>query len=163
MGVCKDARKGRRFAPRPAGIRAACECERSGAQVSESEIAGKLADAFASAWNRHDMDALAGLFFQDATFVNVAGTYLKGRDGIRRQHAAVHAGPFRNSVLRAEVADAREAAPGVIVAHVHTQLEGDDRFAGQTRRSLMTFVIERRSGSWWFADAQNTTIVPPPG
>jgi uncharacterized protein (TIGR02246 family) len=131
--------------------------------VSEPHSAGELAAGFASAWNQHDMDALAGLFHADAAFVNVAGAYLQGREDIRRQHAAVHAGPYKDSVLRAEVLDARELAPGVIVAHVRTELDGDDRVPGQTRRSLVTFVIERRAGLWRFAAAHNTNVVPPAG
>jgi uncharacterized protein (TIGR02246 family) len=129
--------------------------------VPESKIAGELAAGFASAWNQHDMDELARLFHPDAAFVNVVGTYLKGQDDIRRHHAAGHAGPFKMSVLRTEVVDAREIVPGVIVAHVQTELDGDDRVPGQTRRTIVTFVIERRAGLWRFAAAHNTNVVPP--
>ena len=73
---------------------------------------------FANAWNTHDMDALAILFHEDGTFVNVVGSYEKGREEIRQSHAAIHASFYKDSVLRAEVLDARELVPGVIVAHV---------------------------------------------
>jgi uncharacterized protein (TIGR02246 family) len=128
--------------------------------VSESDIAGELAAAFASAWNSHDMDVLARLFHEDAAFVNVRGTYLQGQEEIRRHHAAGHAGPFKESGLRAEVVDARELVPGVIVAHMRTELDGDERVPGQMRRSLVTLVIERRIGLWRFAAAHNTDVVP---
>jgi len=122
--------------------------------------ARELVARFANAWNRHDMDALAALFHEDATFVNVRGTYLKGREEIRQQHAAIHAGPYRDSVLRAVLIDAREPVPGVIVAHVSTELDGDARAQGQTRHSLATFVIEQRAGLWRFAAAHNTWVLP---
>jgi uncharacterized protein (TIGR02246 family) len=135
--------------------------EWSGVEVSESDVAGELAAGFARAWNGHDMDEFARLFHEDAAFVSVRGTYLRGQEEIRRHHAAVHAGPFKQSALRAEVVDARELAPGVIVAHMRTELNGDDRVPGQMRRSLMTLVIEQRAGVWRFAAAHNTDVVPP--
>lgn len=131
--------------------------------MSASDVAGELAARFARAWNQHDMDVLARLFHEDAAFVNVGGAYLKGAEEIRRQHAAVHAGPYKNSVLRAEVVDARELAPGIIVAHVQTELDGDDRAPGQRRHSLATFVIEQRGGLWRFTAAHNTEVLPPAG
>ena len=82
------------------------------------EIANELMADFANAWNTHDMDALAILFHEDGTFVNVVGSYEKGREEIRQSHAAIHASFYKDSVLRAEVLDARELVPGVIVAHV---------------------------------------------
>ena len=149
--------------PERAGSRWPAASEREvGVKVSESDIAGELAAGFASAWNQHDMDALARLFHEDAAFVNVRGTYLRGRAEIRQQHAAVHAGPYKDSILRAEIVDAREPVPGLIVTHARTELDGDDRAPGQTRRSLVTFVIERRAGRWRFSASHNTNVLPPP-
>ena len=44
-----------------------------------SHIASELSASFAHAWNEHDIDTLAGLFHQDAAFVNVRGGYLTNR------------------------------------------------------------------------------------
>ena len=52
------------------------------------------------AWNRHDMDALAGLFTRDADFVQVNGRRWVGTEEIRRNHAAVHAMMFKDSVWK---------------------------------------------------------------
>ncbi len=131
--------------------------------MTEPDVAGDLAASFARAWNQHDMDALADLFHDDAAFVNVRGAYLTSREEIRAQHAAIHSGPYRDSVLRVEVMDTRELAPGVIVAHVRTELDGDERVLGQTRHSLVTFVIEQRAGLWRYSTAHNTFVLPPVG
>ena len=128
--------------------------------MSKSEIADRLVANFARAWNQHDMDALAGLFHEDAAFVNVLGSYLTGRDQIRAQHAAIHAGPYKDSILRAEVVDARDLAPGVILVHVRTELDGDARAPDETRQSIVTFVIEQRAQQWPFAAAHNTLANP---
>ena len=40
---------------------------------SDTDAVEKAVNAFAEAWNRHDMPALGALFAPDADFVNVAG------------------------------------------------------------------------------------------
>ena len=130
-------------------------------RLAASEVAAELAARFADAWNRHDTDELASLFDDDASFVNVVGAHLRGRDAIRQAHASVHAGPYRNSRILVEVEDVRELAPNVIVAHVRTELEGDDRVPGEIRRSLLTLVIHRGRGGWDIDTAQNTFVVVP--
>jgi uncharacterized protein (TIGR02246 family) len=107
----------------------------------------------------HDVDALALLFREDGTFVNVVGTYERGREEIQHLHAAIHASFYKDSAIRSEVLDARELVPSVFVAHVASALEGDARARGQTTRHLATYVIERRAGSWKFTEAHNTRIV----
>jgi ketosteroid isomerase-like protein len=42
--------------------------------------------AFQAAWNAHDMDALAALFHEGATFVNRFGHYVRGIDEIVALH-----------------------------------------------------------------------------
>jgi uncharacterized protein (TIGR02246 family) len=124
-------------------------------------IADELAADYANAWNAHDADALTLLFHEDGTFVNVIGSYEKGREEIRHLHAAIHASFYKDSVLRSVVLDARELVPGVVVAHISNELEGDARAPGQTVRTLATYVIEQRAGSWKVTAAHNTRVVPP--
>jgi uncharacterized protein (TIGR02246 family) len=124
-------------------------------------VAEELMAGYTSAWNAHDINALAALFHENGTFVNVNGSYEKGREEIRQLHAAIHASFYKDSVLRAEVLDARELVPGVIVAHVSNELDGDARAPGQTIRTLATYVIEQRGGLWKFTAGHNTRIVPP--
>jgi uncharacterized protein (TIGR02246 family) len=126
--------------------------------MHEMEQAAEVADGFAAAWNRHDMEALGRLFHDDADFVNVVGMQMRGRASIQDQHSIIHAGAYRNSSLRVAVEDARKLGPGVIVAHVRSELEGDERAPLQTRQTLMTIVIEKRSDEWKIVAAHNTAI-----
>jgi uncharacterized protein (TIGR02246 family) len=104
---------------------------------------------------------LAGLFDDDAAFVNVAGGYLRGRGEIEQVHAAGHAGPFKTSALTAWAEDARSLGPDVIIAHVRSELRGDDRVPGQARRSLLSLVIERRGSLGKIVAAHNTNVAVP--
>ncbi len=74
-------------------------------------IADELAAGYASAWNVPDTDAMALLVHEDGAFVNVNGTYEKGQEEIRRLRVAIHAGFYRDSVLRSVVLDARSWRP----------------------------------------------------
>lgn len=124
-------------------------------------VASEMAGGFATAWNRHDMEALGRLFHDDAAFVNIVGVHMRGRESIQGGHGVAHAGAYRNSSLEAEVEDAREIRADVIVAHVHCQLQGDERAPGQNRHTLMTLVIEQRSAEWRIVAAHNTAIATP--
>jgi hypothetical protein len=59
--------------------------------------------------------------------------------------------------------DARTQGPNLIIAHVRSELQGDDRVPGQVRRTLMTLVIEQCGGQWKIIAAHNTNIAAPPG
>jgi uncharacterized protein (TIGR02246 family) len=130
---------------------------------SARAVAADLTSNLGTAWNEHDMTAFAGLFHEDAAFVNVAGAYLRGREEIERIHAAVHAGPFQNSTLTAWPEDVRMLGSEVIIAHVRSELHGDDRAGGQVRRAIMTLVIERRGSLWKIVAAHNTNVLAAPG
>jgi uncharacterized protein (TIGR02246 family) len=122
------------------------------------EVTEKLATSFVESWNHHDMTSFADLFHSDASFVNVIGLLMKGREEIEHHHAAVHSGPFRTSTLQLQVEDAREIVPGILVAHLRSSLHGDARDPSGERRTLFTFVLELREERWRIIAAQNTNI-----
>ena len=59
-----------------------------------------VAEAFAAAWNDYDAEALAGLFVEDAEFVNVVGLWWHDREHIRQAHAYGFRKIFRNSHMK---------------------------------------------------------------
>jgi uncharacterized protein (TIGR02246 family) len=122
------------------------------------QVAEKLASGFVESWNHHDMASFAELFHGDASFVNVIGKLMKGREEIELHHAAAHSGPFRTSILQIQVEDAREIVPGIVVAHIRSSLHGDARDPGGERQTLLTFILELRGELWRIVAAQNTNI-----
>ena len=109
------------------------------------------------------MAALGRQFHDDATFVSMAGSYVRGRAEIERQHGTVLASPYQNSTLYIEVEDTRERVPGVIVAHVRAEVRGDDRAPAEVRKAFLTLVIERRAALWRIIAAHNTAVAAPAG
>lgn len=126
--------------------------------MDPNEVADALASSFSNAWNQHDMVGFGQLFDHDATFVNAGGQLFRGRDDIQQLHAAIHAGPYRNSALTVKVADAHSWSSDVIVAHLQCVLSGDERTPGETRRTLFTIVMKRRDDKWLIAAAHNTVV-----
>ena len=53
------------------------------AAPNDTDAVRNVVEGFATAWNHHDMDAFGKLFAPDAEFVNVAGSFLKGRVDVR--------------------------------------------------------------------------------
>jgi ketosteroid isomerase-like protein len=52
--------------------------------VDGAQVIAGLAAGFAAAWNQHDMAALGRQFHDDAIFVSMAGSYMRGRAEIER-------------------------------------------------------------------------------
>jgi uncharacterized protein (TIGR02246 family) len=130
--------------------------------MDAADALAEIVAAMTAAWNRHDMDAFAALFHDDATFVNIRGTLMTGRDAIRAAHRQIHATFYRTSRVAQEVEDARTLAPDVALGHVRGELHGDERFPDAIKRTRMTLVIQERGGRWRIAEAHNTEIAPPP-
>lgn len=118
--------------------------------------------AFADCWNRHDMNAFAGLFAAEAEFVNVVGLWWKGRDEIRQAHEFVHATLFRNSRLTLAEVFVRLPVEGIAIARSRWTLEGHvspDGAALPARNGILLNVLSRGPAGWSIIDSQNTDII----
>jgi uncharacterized protein (TIGR02246 family) len=139
---------------------------------SDTDAVKKAVNAFAEAWNHHDMPALGVLFAPDADFVNVAGQFWRGREEIQRRHAFFHGtipredvpearpdkhGIFRSSTSHFDRIDVRLLRPDLAVAHGAWTMLGDARTA-EPRHGRMTFTLTRHGDDWLFDAVQNTEI-----
>jgi uncharacterized protein (TIGR02246 family) len=122
-----------------------------------------LPQAFAAAWNRHDMDSFADLFSADAEMVNVVGIHWRGREAIRAAHAGLHAGPFRDSTLEIEAVSEHPLSADFCAVHARWRLAGQRRPDGTPdgeRRGILLLVARKAEAGWAIEVAQNTDIVP---
>jgi len=144
------------------------------AAANDVEDVRYVVAAFATSWNRHDLDTFGKLFAPDADFVNVAGILWKGRQSIQAQHAYSHGvipadspgfseedrrhyGIFKNSTLKFDQIDVRMLRKEVAIAHVSWELLGDAR-TQNPRHGVFMFVLTRQNAGWLIAAAQNTEI-----
>lgn len=119
--------------------------------------------AFQSAWNAHDMAALAALFHTDATFVNRFGHYVRGVDAIVQLHEPIHATIYRDSTLENELLDVTALGPDAAVIHFWSRLRiGPAHPAGaHDVDTLILAVLTRRDGGWRIQALENVTLTNP--
>jgi uncharacterized protein (TIGR02246 family) len=134
-------------------------------QSQQSTAVQAVAAALVDDWNRHDMKRFAGLFTEDAQFVNVIGLWWRSRAEIQEQHEALHATRMRNSHLVETETAVHFLRPDVAVVHIRWELTGDTGMDGVTlpmRRGVMSLVMVRAERTWHIASAQNTDVIPLP-
>jgi uncharacterized protein (TIGR02246 family) len=134
-------------------------------QSQEATAVQAVAAAFIDNWNRHDMESFAGLFADDAQFVNVVGLWWHSRAEIQEQHEALHATRMRISHLVATETAVRLLRPDVAVVHIRWELTGDTGIDGVTlpmRQGVMSLVTVIAGRKWQIASAQNTNVIPLP-
>jgi uncharacterized protein (TIGR02246 family) len=123
----------------------------------------ELATLFASAWNAHDVPALADLFAEDADFVNVVGIWWRDRRSIEEAHAFAHRTFFRSSHLAVDEVAVKQLGPDIATVHVRWTLAGQeepDGSVGKPRQGILLLVASHGSEGWRIRTAQNTDIVP---
>jgi uncharacterized protein (TIGR02246 family) len=125
------------------------------------EVRG-LGKKWESAWNRHDMAALAGLIAEKGDFVTVGGRWLKGREEFEDYHANYHKTRFRDTIWTTTDTHVRFVSEDLAIVHVLWQLGGEkDPEHGtprQPRNGIFTWIVARTDGKWLIDAAQNTNI-----
>jgi len=106
------------------------------------------------AWNVHDMRAFTEQFTDDASFVNVNGSWLRNAAQIEESHKVVHATIFKTSKAVITPAQVRFPKPDVAIVHARWQITGDSR-KPEARDYVMTLVLRKESDVWKILAAQN--------
>jgi uncharacterized protein (TIGR02246 family) len=123
-----------------------------------------LVDGFVLAWNSHDMKAFAGLFTEDADFVNVAGMWWKGRAEIQAKHEESHATRFKTTNLTSTGTSVRQPRADIAVIHFSWELTGQLDGEGKPvppRRGILQMLAIKQADGWRITAAQNTNAMPP--
>jgi uncharacterized protein (TIGR02246 family) len=114
-----------------------------------------------AAFNRHDPSA--SLFTQDADYVDVRGTWLKGAAAIERGRTARFETVQRDARIRQLDMWIRFVTPDVAIAHVTNEISGmtdSDRTKIPPQRELNTRVFTKATGRWLVTAFHSTLIGP---
>ncbi|EEE43023.1 SgcJ/EcaC family oxidoreductase [Roseibium alexandrii] len=127
------------------------------------ETGEEITRAFFEAWNAQDLDRLAGLFVEDADFVNVVGLWWTTRRQIRKAHDYGFRKIFQKARVEIVALKSRPLGDDVEVVHTVSTLDGqtDEHgiIAGQ-RTAVITIVAHRqREGGFRIESCQNTDRV----
>ena len=97
-------------------------------------------------WNSGDMAAAAGLFCDDADFVNVRGSHWHTRAQIETEHARFHQRQLKGSVFVPLAVNYQRIAENLALAHIRWNITGDRDLDGtprQPRHGLMSWLMLR--------------------
>ncbi|GAB4509646.1 MAG: hypothetical protein Tsb0020_26270 [Haliangiales bacterium] len=120
-----------------------------------------------TAWNAHDMVGFGAVFAEDATFINIFGHQLVGRDMITEHHAKLHQRHFRDTQLLPERTEVTLLDGDTAIGVVGWRLEGardprtDEPVEATT--GLMTATLRRAADGWLIVALQNGRTLPIPG
>jgi uncharacterized protein (TIGR02246 family) len=128
--------------------------------AGEAGIRSVLA-AFVEAWNKHDAEAFAMVFAEDADFTNVRGVGAHGRTEIASFHAPIFATTFKESRQKIVDARIRFIKPDVAAVDAWWEMTGAKTRDGQEiplRKWLLNFVMTKTDSHWLIAVMHNMDL-----
>ena len=117
-----------------------------------------LIDAWADAWNAHDMQQARGLVAADVDFVTVSGLWLKGGEEFLSHHRAIHRMQMRDSRWTNLGFELRSVGDDLCLVHLEWTIVGDREPDGTPRArryGLFTWLIEKRGAAWHIIAVHN--------
>ena len=113
-------------------------------------------------WNIHDMDSMGTLLTKDVDFVNVAGTWLKGRKEVIQDHKQKHQSfRFKNSIWKTDSVKIKYIQPYLAIMHIGWEITGAFESENVPRppgHGIFTWVLYKQNAEWLILTAQNTNI-----
>jgi uncharacterized protein (TIGR02246 family) len=122
-----------------------------------------LVAAWATAWNRHDIEVAARLVMPNVDFVNVEGRWLRGREEFVDHHRQIHRVQMRDSIWTNLAHEIRLIGNDLAIVHLEWTIKGDRDSDGAVRRprhGLFTWVVWRTQNGWRITAAQNVDLRP---
>jgi uncharacterized protein (TIGR02246 family) len=111
-------------------------------------------------WNVHDMDAWAEILHDDADWVHWRGGVWRGKAQIREGHREIHRTYYKATRMSPQrVEDLTFLTPEIALAHVRSELTGDERTPGQTFQYRKSIVFTKKAGVWRIRALHNTRIL----
>jgi uncharacterized protein (TIGR02246 family) len=128
---------------------------------------GDLVDDATAAWAAKDAAAYAAPYASDVQVVNPVGGLILGRDAFLAQHAFLFGGPFAGSTQTIVVRDIVFLTGTIALVYQDVALTGYAFLPpglpsmGGVVRTRVTWVVEKRGGSWEIVFQQMTPQLVP--
>ncbi|PHN03142.1 YybH family protein [Flavilitoribacter nigricans] len=123
-----------------------------------------LPEHFAQAWNERKAEAIAGLFSEDAEFINVVGLWWHDRQAIFKAHDYGLKHIFDHSHLEIRQTKVRELSEDFAIVYSRMRLSGQTAHGmvdqPGVRFNIFSFVVQRREAGWICISAHNTDQIP---
>ena len=145
----------------PIGVRPDVSAEPVSTSISTDPIMD-IVTAVTAAWTAKDASAYTAAYAEDVQVINPLGVSLTGREPLRAQHAFLFAGPFAGSTQTIEVRDIQFLTGTIAIVYQDVSLTGYASLppglpsSGGVVRTRVTWVVEKRGGSWEIVFQQMT-------
>lgn len=110
-------------------------------------------------WNTKSGALFAKPFAEDADYVIINGSYIKGRSVIESAHQRIFDTIFKETTLSLTVQQIRFLRPDVAVVHVKGQRSSPVKELNQD--AMLTLFMTKENHRWTIAAFQNTAITAP--
>ena len=120
-----------------------------------------LPATFERCWNNHNMDSMGTMLTEDVDFINVAGTWFKGKTATVNDHKDSHSMMFKNSVLSTDSVDIKYVKSDLAIIHVGWGITGDlnaDGIPRMPRHGIFTWVAVKTKRRWLLLAVSNVNI-----
>lgn len=107
-------------------------------------------------WNTKNGATFAKPFAEDADYVVINGSYIKGRDVIATQHQRIFDTIFKDTKIALTVKQVRFLRPDVAVVHVSGHRNGPTKELIQD--AMLTCVMTKEGQGWTIVAFQNTAV-----
>lgn len=119
-----------------------------------------IPDLFVEAWNRRDAGGIAGLFAEDAEFINVVGLWWHDRQAIWKAHDYGLRTIFNHSTLEIRRTKVRQLSDDIAIVYARMRLSGQsshgDIESPGVRQNIFSFVVQKKPEGWICVSAHNT-------
>jgi uncharacterized protein (TIGR02246 family) len=132
-------------------------------KATEEQAIRQVAKDYETRWNKHDMNAFADLFTDDAEWVNVVGMVWRGKAEIMKAHRAFHETDFKNRSVYVDDLTVRFIRPDVAVAIAKWKVDGFTAPDGRQFDKgvdVSTLVFAKQNGKWLIASGERVTVDP---
>lgn len=138
-----------------------------GMTLAQTRAIDSLKTVWDAAWTAQDAVAYAGTYATDADFVNPLGNVLPGREGVKAAHTFLFGGPFAGSSAVSVIRRGIFLADSVVLVDLnvtltgyHGLLPGLHETQPGVVRTLVTWIVAKRSGRWEILAQQMTAVAP---
>lgn len=109
-------------------------------------------------WNAKSGAAFAKPFADDADYVVINGTQIKGREAIAEGHQRIFDTIYKESVMSLSVKQVRMLRADVAVVHVSGHMKASRGAGAREGDAVITMVMTKENGAWKIAAFQNTSV-----
>jgi uncharacterized protein (TIGR02246 family) len=136
----------------------------SSESAADSAAIKELVMAFTNDFNRHDAQAVATHFTEDADFTNVQGMTTHSRKGIEEHFVPLFKGRLANAHRTVSVRGIHPLSPTIAAVTTDYELKGAKDTSGADqglRKGIYDWVVVKQNGRWMIAVFHESDLPSP--